>query len=184
MKVADIIISKLDGIHAKLDDLTSRVAKLEQENFLLEEYKPDVEMPLLKEQHQGKSGVAVIKPKGPFVPKKRKSRKETQLPPAIARDLMDDDKLAKGTKYSYANILEKILGEPKSFEAVIQMRNEGIRAKDVASHMLNLNANSVFTSHRVIENSITVARRYGLTELVNKQYVFTDKFHQNKRVYA
>lgn len=177
MKVADIIISKLDGVHAKLDELMERVAKLEHENFLLQEYKPEENLT------ESPKKLTETKPKGPFKPRasRKYKRGKTQLPPSIARELREDSRLAEGTKTSYAGFLDKILREPNSFQAVITMRNDGVRSKDIAAHMQVLHANSTFTKYRHIDNCITVARRYGLTELVDKQYVFTDKFHENKR---
>lgn len=200
MKVAEIIIHKLDGIHAKLDDLTTRVAKLEQENFLLEEYKPDHTIakpkgPFVPVQTSIESVTAgkIVAPKGPMQfemfdkPKTKKKRgkyrkqSDIQLPPSIARKLMDDNELAQSTKNSYAGILDRILKDPINFEKVIRMRNDGITSKNIAAHLETLHVNSVFTSFRTINNSITVARRYGLTELKDKKYVITDLFHQSKR---
>lgn len=199
MKVAEIIIQKLNALEATNKILLERVYAIEStlgDNFLLEEYTPpktELEGNLKNVDIEILPPKSEAKPKGPMQfnlfdkpkakPKKRgkyKKRGYTQLPPSIAREIMEDDKLSQSTKSSYASILDRILGDSKNFEVAIDMRNQGVKSKDTAEYIRALHEQSAFTNFRTINNAITVARRYGLIELVDKKYVITDMFHQSK----
>lgn len=208
MKVAEIIIQKLNALQATNDILLERVYALEEkinDNFLLEEYV----VPEPKSKPKGPSKptqpAPVVEPRGPFqskhgenpdqlelftsghgAGKKRvgrpKKRNFTQmLPPAIGRALLADDALADKTKASYAYFLEHIMNEPMTFQHVLDLRNQGMLTQDIAENVKGRTiGDTVFSKKSNISNCITVARRFGLTEIKDKKYVTTDAFQELK----
>lgn len=199
MRIADVIIQKLDALQATSNILLERVNELENkigDNSLLEEYVPKLK-PEIESQVEPKGPFKILEPKQFDLFEKTNTRAPTpckkvvgirggsrrryshtvSTPPSIARELMEDDELAKKTRTSYEYYLRKILSEPEAFKFILQLRNEGVLTNNIVERVKSgMGETSKFAVKNTVSNSITVARRYGLTELVDKMYVTTDKF--------